>query len=136
MNAVLRLVRVESNINDGVFGVLTLNGEVFCVTLEPPDKKNEARISCIPTGQYTCKRFNSPKFGKTWQVMGVPNRNYILFHAGNTKNHTLGCILQEEKYGKIKNVERAVLNSGTTFASFLEATKAYTTLTLTVTSAY
>lgn len=136
MNMVCRIVRVESNIDDGVFGVLTLNGQVFCVTLELPNKNNKRKISCIPTGQYTCKRFKSPKFGNTWQVMNVPNRNYILLHAGNTVEDIEGCIILAEKYGKIKGVDRGVLNSGITFKNFLEATKDCTSLTLNIVEAY
>lgn len=115
----LKLIRVEENPYHGTFGVLLLDDEVFCVTLEPPDKQNQKRISNIPPGEYICKPVKSPKFGNTWEVTGVPERSHILFHAGNTKEHTLGCILLGETFGKLKSDQRGILNSGVTFRRFL-----------------
>ena len=38
-------------------------------------------------------RHDSPKFGKnTWHILEVPDRSYILIHAGNTSNDVVGCI--------------------------------------------
>lgn len=136
MQGFCRLVRIEDNTKDGVFGVLTLNGEVFCVTLEPPDKENQKNISCIPPGQYKCVRYNSPKYSNTWQVIDVPNRDYILIHSGNTVEHTQGCILLAEKFGKLKGSKRAILNSGNTFKKFMVATKDFEYLHLTITESY
>ena len=43
------IVRLEKSA-DGTFGVLRLDGKVFCVTLELPDRGNKVNVSCIPVG--------------------------------------------------------------------------------------
>ena len=113
---VVKLIRVETG-NEGTFGVLLLNDEAFCVTLEPEDLDNQDSISCIPTGTYLCKRVVSPKYGDVFEVQDVPNREHILFHAGNRDNNTEGCILLAQYFGKLKG-DRAVLNSGNTLKAF------------------
>jgi hypothetical protein len=62
---------------------------------------NQKSISCIPTGEYICKRYSSQKFGETYEITDVPNRAYILFHAGNFPiKDSEGCVLVgEEKMG-------------------------------------
>jgi len=62
-------------------------------SLELPYKDNQRRISCIPCGTYTVKIRHSDKFGKHFHILDVPNRDYILIHAGNFHTDILGCIL-------------------------------------------
>jgi len=114
----VELIRIEKS-DHGTFGVLKLNGGAFCVTLEPEDKDNKVNISCIPEGEYTCKRVFSPKYGSTFEVTEVDGRSHILFHAGNVETNTKGCILLAQYFGKLKGA-RAVLNSGNTFRRFRE----------------
>ena len=111
----VRINRQEDNWEYGTFGTLLINSKIFCVTLEPPDELNETDISSIPAGQYMCYRYSSDRYPDTFQVMNVPNRYKILFHAGNFNEDTEGCIL----LGVIK-AARAVLNSGETFKQFME----------------
>lgn len=73
-------------------------------TLELPWKDNKAQESCIPAGIYPVKRHASPRFGNTFEVTGVPGRDEILFHGGNTTADTHGCIL----LGKIRNDNRLI----------------------------
>ena len=51
----------------------------------------------IPAGQYLCEphgwRGEPVKFKRVWEVVNVPGRSAILFHAGNTDKDTRGCIL-------------------------------------------
>lgn len=126
----LDLVRVAET-QQGVFGALVINDEPFCVTLEPPDKNNQACVSCIPPGMYNCERYSSKKYPNTWEIRNVRNRSNILIHAGNTIEHTLGCILLAEHYGKLKG-QLAVLNSGNTFKKFQEITKDITQMQITI----
>ncbi|MBI9080273.1 MAG: hypothetical protein JEY79_11110 [Pseudodesulfovibrio sp.] len=111
------LTRLEKS-EDGTFGVLKLDGKVFCVTLEPPDKGNAPDISCIPEGVYLCKKVNSPHFGPTYEIANVPGRTNILFHPGNIKRDTHGCILLGRHYGPC-NGGRGVITSGATCRDFL-----------------
>lgn len=128
----MRIIRIEQS-EAGTFGALTVDGEAFCVTLELPDRDNQRLISCIPEGQYSCQRYRSAKYPDTFQVHGVPNRSSILFHAGNTTDDTKGCILLAQYFGKVRNPERrAVLNSGSTFKSFMERVGNIQEFTLTI----
>ena len=76
-----------------VLGELWYKGERLCYTLEPPDKNNKRNISCIPYGSYGCKPYSSRRFPDVWKICDVPNRSYILIHAGNYVRNTKGCVL-------------------------------------------
>ena len=114
----VRLIRLEENYIFGTFGVLLINSRVFCVTLEPRDERNRMNISSISAQQYMCHRYSSDRYPDTFQVMNVPNRAKILFHAGNFDEDTKGCILLARKFGVIKSA-RGILNSGETFKQFM-----------------
>lgn len=104
---------------DGTFGVL-LDGPVpFAVTCEREWLDNQPDVSCIPEGTYACKRVESPKFGGTFEVTGVPGRSSILLHSGNTEDDSHGCILVGEQFGAV-NGKTAVLSSKVGFAEFLQ----------------
>ena len=111
-----KLIRVAS-LADGTFGVLLDDNVPFCVTLERPWKDNQRNISCIPKGGYICKRIMSPKFGDTFEVQLVPDRSHILFHKGNLKEDTHGCIILGEMFEPL-NEQNAVLSSGKAFKEF------------------
>ena len=78
-------------------GELFLNGERMCDTLENPYINNERNISCISEGNYKV-RLRLPRESATRDyvhllVQEVPDRDWILFHRGNTAKDTSGCIL-------------------------------------------
>ena len=62
-------------------------------TLEPPWRDNQRNVSCIPPGYYQAVPRQSPRFGRTYWMLAVPDRSWILIHAGNLPKHTLGCVL-------------------------------------------
>lgn len=132
---VVELIRLEDNKQFGTFGVLKINKNVFCVTLEPPDELNKKGKSSIPTGQYVCEKYISPRFGSTYQVLDVPDRDYILFHPGNTVYDTEGCIVLGQYFGKLRE-NRAVLNSGNTFRTFLVKMNEHNNFILTISEVY
>ena len=132
---VVELIRLEENESYGTFGVLKVDKQVFCVTLEPPDRENVQNISNIPAQQYTCRRHHSQRFGETFQIMDVTGRTSVLFHAGNFKQDTLGCVLLAQHYGKLKG-RRAVLNSGNTFKAFMAAMNGTDEFHLTIREVY
>ena len=80
-----------------IIGELFLNGERMCDTLELPWKDNQRRISCIPEGEYKVRLRTEKESGSREYlhllVQDVPNRDYILFHRGNSAKDTSGCIL-------------------------------------------
>jgi len=82
---------------NSVIGELFLNGERMCDTLENPWLDNQRNISCIPEGEYKV-RLRLPRESASRDylhllVQDVPNRDWILFHRGNTAKDTSGCIL-------------------------------------------
>ena len=78
-------------------GELFLNGERMCDTLENPWLDNQRNISCIPAGVYDVRlrlaRESATRDYLHLLVQDVPNRDWILFHRGNTAKDTSGCIL-------------------------------------------
>ena len=122
LRPVVELIRLEENERYGTFGALKIDKQVFCCTLEPPDRENRPNISSIPVQQYLCRRYSSKRHPDTFQILNVPGRTYILFHAGNTARDTAGCPLLGSHWDKLKT-DRAVLNSGATFDKFMEVMK-------------
>lgn len=88
----LKLKRLKSN-SMGTLGILTIDGNEICQTLELAWNNNAKNSSCIPDGVYFCERINSPKFGNTFEIKNVKDRDDILFHAGNFLKNTHGCVL-------------------------------------------
>lgn len=108
---------------DGTFGVLLADGAPFAVSLERPWRDNLKGESCIPTGEYTCVRVNSPKFGATWLVRDVPGRSEILFHAGNTFADSHGCILVAEKFATWADGSTSIADSKLGMADLMSLTR-------------
>ena len=128
---IARLIRVEES-SQGALGVLVLDREVFCCTLEP-DRNDKGKLYIAP-GAYDCFRFHGTKWPDTFEIK-VIGHTAVLFHSGNTEADTLGCVLLGSSFGKLKG-QRAVLNSGATFKEFLERTKALDHFTLFVQDCY
>ena len=82
---------------ESTIGELFLNGERICDTLENPYINNERNISCIPEGEYKVRlrlaRESATRDYLHLLVQDVPNRDWILFHRGNSAKDTSGCIL-------------------------------------------
>jgi len=82
---------------DSTIGELFINGERMCDTLENPYINNERNISCIPEGEYKVRlrlaRESASRDYLHLLVQDVPNRDWILFHRGNSAKDTSGCIL-------------------------------------------
>lgn len=92
----LKLIRVTQEIL-GTYGVLLVDGEAFCVTLERPWVNNNPNVSCIPEGRYICNWTKSQRAGNDngW-LIGVDNvqgRSLIRIHVGNKVEDSKGCIL-------------------------------------------
>lgn len=135
----LRIIRLETSWTEGTFGAILVDGEILGNTLELPWKMNSPNLSCIPAGQYICTPYMSPKFGKTYQVMNVHGRTYILFHPANLVTQLEGCIAVGESIKKLRvgSTElRGVANSGKTFKRFMDLVSGSQTLKLTIKEEY
>lgn len=105
-----RIIRVEKT-KEGMLGVLTIDGIIHSYTLELDD-------TFIKRGIYECWRYKGKKWPDTFEIK-VKGHSDVLFHAGNTEADTKGCVLLGETTGKLKG-NRAILNSGNTFKSFMQ----------------
>ena len=111
-------------------GVLTReDGTRVCLILERPWKNNKPNVSCIPAGEYVCKRVDSPSYGDTFEVTDVEGRTVILFHWGNWPSKSKGCLLTGAKFGVITQAKfgrdsgtQAVIDSKLAFGWFLAET--------------
>ena len=103
----------------GTFGVLTFGYDVVH-TIELPWRGNKPQRSCIPLGTYRCIIVKSPKFGRVYGVLNVPNRSNVLIHSANlagdvdkgltTQLH--GCIAPCMKVGQMRNNAGAMQSAG------------------------
>tara|TARA_R100001463_G_scaffold25260_2_gene59973 strand:+ start:559 stop:969 length:411 start_codon:yes stop_codon:yes gene_type:complete len=94
----INLLIIRDTFTDkSTIGTLYINGEKFCDTLENPWLDNQRNISCIPEGQYKVRlrlaRESATRDYLHLLVQDVPNRDWILFHRGNSAKDTSGCIL-------------------------------------------
>lgn len=99
----LRLERDEVT-TEATIGKLYVDEAFECYTLEdiPRDEKIKHQ-TCIPTGTYRIVINHSPAFGRELPLLlNVPEFEGIRIHAGNTKDHTSGCIL----VGKTRGTDR------------------------------
>ena len=131
----VRLLRAETSNLSGTFGLWILDGQIFCATLEPPDKFNEVNKGSIPAGQYLCQRVEHPFYGVTYQVLAVPGRTRIFIHKGNVVKDTTGCILLGQFTAKLRG-QREVKNSGATFKQFIKEMADEPLFHLTITENY
>lgn len=78
---------------DGTNGRHECEGKFICYTIELPWKQNEARVSCIPEGEYFIRKRFSSTFQWHLEVMDVKSSNLILFRPATTAMRALmGCI--------------------------------------------
>ena len=132
---IVELLRREENFKYGTFGVLSIDKQVFCVTLERPDILNKPFESSIPAQQYMCERYSSARYPNTFQIMNVPERDKVLFHSANLMVQLAGCIAVAQYFDKLKG-DRAVLNSGNTFKKFMQIMENEDKFHLTITEYY
>ena len=101
----LQVVRTQFG-TDATNGLLFVDGLFECYTLE--DQYQAVKVmheTCIPEGTYDIKfrtvggfhtkykeRYGNAHYGML-HLQDVPNFTYILIHAGNTDEHTSGCLI-------------------------------------------
>ena len=104
----LTVVRTQFG-TDATNGILLVDGQFECYTLE--DQYQAVKVmheTCIPEGKYDIKfrtvggfhskykeRYGAAHYGML-HLQDVPNFTYILIHAGNTDEHTSGCLIVGE----------------------------------------
>lgn len=117
---------------DGVFGIFMVSMYPICLTCERPWLNNQIGISCIPAGQYICRRVKSPKFGDTFEVTGVSGRSEILIHSGNIDDDSHGCIILGENFEPWKTGQLSLASSKIAFGQFMREMEGQDQFTLTI----
>jgi hypothetical protein len=117
----LKLIR-ETFTEKSTIGSLYVNGIFFCYTLEDKDRKLESggvkeyAKTAIPRGKYKVINSFSNRFKKYMpELVNVPQFAGIRIHAGNTADHSEGCIL----VGSTKAVD-FIGNSKVTFDKLMK----------------
>lgn len=101
----------EPSTPQGTFGqMFSPAGEHLADTVERPWDDNKNLTSCIPQGTYLCIPHSGPEFKNVWEITGVPGREAILIHNGNTMLDVKGCVAVGTGRGKVKGLP-AVMNS-------------------------
>jgi hypothetical protein len=135
MQHIVELIRLRMSYVDGTFGILKIDAECFCVTLELPYISNKSNKSCIPKGEYKCRPYSSNKFPSVYEITNVPGRTKILFHIGNFKKDTNGCILLGQHFSDFGSKHKGIMNSKIMFDKFREVI-GDNPFTLTITEIY
>lgn len=108
--------------NDCTVGVLNVGG-YRCFTLELPNNNNQQNISCIPEGEYLCKKILSPSLGHCIEIQGVTGRTFIRIHKGNYTKQIKGCVLVGDSLKDINDdFVIDVTNSKAAFKKLMMAT--------------
>ncbi len=96
----LKLQRNPST-DKSTIGDLAVDGAHQCFTLEDPVRAVKIPGStAIAAGRYPIELAWSSKFKcLMFHLIGVPDFNGILIHAGNTPEDTEGCLLVGRSYG-------------------------------------
>ena len=119
----ITLIRISTENETGTYGVLKYLERPFAVTAERESLCNIKNRSCIPEGEYICKRVLSPSHGDCFEVQDVPGRSHILFHKGNIAfKDSAGCVLVAESFDMLGEQE-AVLNSKHGYNDFMDILK-------------
>jgi len=90
--------RNEEHQTPGSFIVFDYDRVILNVkSMELPWLNNIREFSCIPADTYECERIDHPRFGHSWIVKDVPDRDGIMIHIGNfasgKKVDIEGCIM-------------------------------------------
>ena len=126
---ILTIKRWKPDTAEGTFGMLADETSVpFCLTLERSWRDNRRSESCIPTGEYLCRRSFFAHGGYSTFEVVCPPREEVKFHLGNLQDDSHGCILLGEMFEPVWNkktdtMTNGILSSGHAFKEFMEKLK-------------
>lgn len=117
----VEVVRKSKNEKQTIGQLSVINNKeviYLCNSLELPWKENKSKISCIPTGKYTCVKRRSTRAIPYQHILinNVEGRSGVCIHKGNYYTQIQGCILVGTSLSDInKDGELDVVNSGVAF---------------------
>ena len=87
-------IKREGDTGKSTYGALYVNGKRVCYTLEDSCVHGTGPGCGIPAGKYPVVYTKSLSLGKrTLRLLGVPGRDGILIHSGNSSDDCRGCVL-------------------------------------------
>ena len=96
MKPVIKIFRADQDYNQTIGSCVVYKDKkpIFsAISLERGWRKNEARVSCVPAGEYKVVLEYSNRFKKElWELKGVKNRSETKFHSANYWHQLNGCI--------------------------------------------
>jgi len=105
----------------GTFGDIKLPDGSELASVEQVWLENKKSVSCIPVGEYVCRRRMYHRGGyEAFEILDVKNRKYILFHVANWPRQVKGCIGVCETHGSIAG-QWAGINSRQAFDHFMRS---------------
>lgn len=130
----LSLVRIQFR-EDGIFGSLKYpSGDELAVTLEHAYLDGGDYWPKLPDGKYLCRRRFSPKFKiELFEILDVPQHDFIEIHIGNYNKDSDGCVLVGRNIIPVGNVQ-AISASRMAFEDLMEYLDGVTEFSLTVSS--
>ncbi len=132
----LSLVRLQFR-EDGIFGSLREpNGDELAVTLEHAYFDGADYCPKLPDGNYLCRRRFSPKFKiELFEILNVPQHDFIEFHVGNYNRDSDGCVLVGRTIIPVGNIQ-AISASRFTFEDLMDFLDGINEFNLVVSSLY
>lgn len=128
MMKLITLLRIAEFPAYGTFGVLMDEGLPICTTIERVWKNNQRGVSCIPEGEFDCKRgwYNRGNYA-TFEIKCLP-REQVKFHKGNLDESSHGCIILGESFDPVWNLkdnkmDYGILSSGKAMGQFMDLMK-------------
>lgn len=115
-----------SSTKDGIISDLKDTGFNFVATCLEHAYENEdgTFYAKLPAGEYECirgeHRLHDNVPFDTFEVMGVPGHEGILFHVGNYNKDSDGCILVGDGLGKKLDGGVMIVNSKVAFKRFMK----------------
>ncbi|HHF3043506.1 MULTISPECIES: DUF5675 family protein [Vibrio] len=85
-------------------GKLTIEGvskSWFVLESAGPESMTEGSDKRIKAGTYKLLSYSSPRYPNVYELQNVPGRSFILIHAGNYHQDTLGCLMPGKTWGKV-----------------------------------
>lgn len=122
------LLQRQDSTDEGTPGIVVMEDGWTCFSGELPWRDNASGASCVPTGIYRCRLYDSPRFGRPlYMLLAVPDRDHILIHPANYFGDDAkgklaeldGCIALGRSFGVGTGGQKMLMDSRATVGAFM-----------------